>query len=200
MDGIMAKVEARPAPVAKAEDPRVVVRSRWEAWGIPLRVRDAIDAGLERNGAMTALERLTGRNSDTFVTLLGEPGAGKTCAACWWMTQVPEPKRSDLGRPMYVASAQIGEWEPWGDELAQARRARALVLDDLGVEMVDAKNWFRAKIDRLIEARYSAMLPTVITTNLEIETIADRVGERVMSRLGHGGVLVVMDKQYRRRK
>jgi DNA replication protein DnaC len=72
-----------------------------------------------------------------------------------------------------------------GDDspLYEARRASILLLDDLGVERVT--DWVREQIDLLIDGRYSACLPTIMTSNLSLSTLAkpEYYGSRVTSRI-----------------
>lgn len=68
------------------------------------------------------------------------------------------------------------------DEFQILSKAGALALDDFGARMSPA---CLASAYELIEARHSAMLPLVVTTNITLEgTIA--VDERIGSRLGAG--------------
>jgi DNA replication protein DnaC len=65
-----------------------------------------------------------------------------------------------------------------------------LVVDDLGSEYNDAKGFFAALLDEVIDARYSARLATAITTNLNAATFAARYGARIIDRLREAGRFV----------
>lgn len=61
-----------------------------------------------------------------------------------------------------------------------------LVLDDLGAERIKgnyADDWGACQLDRIIENRYRAVLPTVYTTNLNAEELYKRYGGRMYRRL-----------------
>jgi DNA replication protein DnaC len=60
----------------------------------------------------------------------------------------------------------------------QVRSAPLLVLDDLGTE--SATPWAREKLFQLLNHRYSARLPTVITTSAKIEEIEPRLRSRML--------------------
>jgi DNA replication protein DnaC len=60
----------------------------------------------------------------------------------------------------------------------QVRSAPLLVLDDLGTE--SATPWAREKLFQLLNHRYSARLPTVITTSSEIDKIDARLRSRML--------------------
>lgn len=60
---------------------------------------------------------------------------------------------------------------------------RLLILDDLGTE--NATDWAFEKLYRILDARYDRQLPTILTTNVDIE----RINDRIMSRFSEGLVV-----------
>ncbi|QMU67288.1 ATP-binding protein [Streptacidiphilus sp. P02-A3a] len=66
-------------------------------------------------------------------------------------------------------------------ELAAVARCPLLILDDLGA--AKASDWTEEITYRLINRRYTHMLPTLITTNLRISDLRAYLGDRVASRL-----------------
>ena len=62
-----------------------------------------------------------------------------------------------------------------------ARTIDILVLDDLGSEK--PSDWVREQLFVLINARYEAELPTIITSNYGTADLVDRLGQRIVSRL-----------------
>lgn len=64
------------------------------------------------------------------------------------------------------------------DELFEKVRSTPLIiLDDLGTE--NATPWAREKLYQIINHRYNYGLPTVITTNRDLDTIDERVRSRM---------------------
>lgn len=61
--------------------------------------------------------------------------------------------------------------------LESVRRRDLLILDDLGAE--HAKGWARERIDRIIDSRYIARMPLVVTTNAKSEDLEPRVASRL---------------------
>jgi DNA replication protein DnaC len=59
----------------------------------------------------------------------------------------------------------------------EIRNIRLLILDDLGTE--NATPWVREKIFQVINHRYLNRLPTVITTNLDLQHIEERISSRL---------------------
>lgn len=66
------------------------------------------------------------------------------------------------------------------DRFDEIRNVRFLVLDDLGTQ--NATPWAREKLFQIINFRYIHQLPTVITTNLEMSQIEDRISSRLQDR------------------
>ncbi len=65
------------------------------------------------------------------------------------------------------------------DELfEQVREAPLLIIDDLGAH--SASNWAQEKLFQLLNHRYNAQLPTVITTNQRLEQMDQRLRSRMV--------------------
>lgn len=60
------------------------------------------------------------------------------------------------------------------------RNVPLLILDDLGTE--NAKPWAREKLYQIINHRYNAKLPTVITTNNDLDSLDGRIRSRLYDR------------------
>ena len=52
------------------------------------------------------------------------------------------------------------------------------MLDDLGTE--NATPWAREKLYQIINHRYIEQLPTVITSNIDLRKVDDRIMSRIM--------------------
>ncbi|APU20901.1 ATP-binding protein [Actinoalloteichus sp. GBA129-24] len=78
-------------------------------------------------------------------------------------------------------AAQRGSDHP---EAAYQRYARTplLLLDDLGAEKTS--EWTEQQLYRLINHRYTHMLPMLITTNLPAAELRPKFGDRIASRIG----------------
>jgi len=65
------------------------------------------------------------------------------------------------------------------DQRFQAvRRAELLVLDDLGTE--NATSWAKEKLFQILDYRYVAQLPTIITTGSGIDDLSPRIKTRIL--------------------
>ena len=88
--------------------------------------------------------------------------------------------------PDLLQSIRRGYDNPDAAKTAQAivdsaRTIDILVLDDLGSEK--PSDWVREQLFVLINARYEAELPTIITSNYSTADLVDRLGQRIVSRL-----------------
>jgi DNA replication protein DnaC len=71
-----------------------------------------------------------------------------------------------------------------------------LVIDDIGSEY--GSEFAKEILFSIIDYRYSEMLPTVITTNLNLSTLRERAGnDRLISRLLEYDMLTIESKDYR---
>ncbi len=60
------------------------------------------------------------------------------------------------------------------------RNVPLLILDDLGTE--NSKPWAREKLYQIINHRYNAKLPTIITTNQDLDSLDGRIRSRLCDR------------------
>lgn len=71
----------------------------------------------------------------------------------------------------------------------RVRNVSLLALDDLGAEK--PSEWVIEQMYSLLNDRLIRNRPTIITTNLSMRELADRLGERLVERLKHYRILVV---------
>lgn len=120
---------------------------------------------------------------DGWLVLTGASGCGKTHVAaavanrCLALGRpalfVVVPDLLDHLRAAYSPDAELG----YDRLFEQVRNAPVLVLDDLGTQ--SATPWAQEKLFQLINHRYNARLPTVVTTNLPLSTLDDRLRTRL---------------------
>lgn len=122
-------------------------------------------------------------NPAGWLTLMGTYGCGKTHLAA----SIGNYRLSLGETPMFVVVPELldhlrATFSPnsatsYDVLFNQVRTAPLLVLDDLGTE--SATPWAREKLYQIINYRYAAKLPTVITTSAEIEEIDARIRSRM---------------------
>jgi DNA replication protein DnaC len=125
---------------------------------------------------------------DGWLVLSGVSGCGKTHIAAAIVNRMLErgepalfvvvPDLLDHLRAAYQPGADVGY-----DELFErVRNAPMLVLDDLGTQAPTP--WAQEKLFQLINHRFNARLPTVVTTNMA----PDQIDERLRTRLTDASV------------
>jgi DNA replication protein DnaC len=101
---------------------------------------------------------------------------------------VTTPDLLDHLRNTYGASSEI-EYDEMFDRI---RGAPLLILDDLGAE--NPSSWALEKLFQLLNHRYSHRLPTVITTNTNLDTLDPRIRSRLLDEgLIHRGKIIAPD-------
>lgn len=123
------------------------------------------------------------------LVLNGPVGCGKTWQAYGaWRTVAQQTgcRAVAVDVPAFLDSLRPGRTPRV--PLEEVERAELLLLDDLSAERVS--EWTEEVVYRLINARWNACLPTIITLNAPGTTLRDRLGGRVASRLNGLGRIV----------
>jgi DNA replication protein DnaC len=118
-----------------------------------------------------------------WLVLVGASGCGKTHVAAAIANRCIEsgipalfvvvPDLLDHLRAAYKPDAEIA----YDDLFEQVRNAPVLVLDDLGTQ--SATPWAEEKLFQIMNHRYNARLPTVVTTNVPLSKFDDRLRTRL---------------------
>lgn len=125
------------------------------------------------------------REQGTGLLLCGQVGTGKSflaaCIANELLNQGTPCLMTNFSRIISRISEKFGGDQKYLDDL---NRFDLLIIDDLGAERDTEFTW--EKVMNVIDARYRAGLPLIITTNLEPKDFTDRGDirrQRVFSRL-----------------
>jgi DNA replication protein DnaC len=146
---------------------------------IVLTEEQKISLELAYNRARSFAEKAEG-----WLVLLGGFGCGKThlaAAIANYRLQrghpvlfVVVPDLLDHLRATYRPTSEVA----YDERFEQVRTAPLLILDDLGTQSTTP--WAQEKLYQIINYRYNARLPTVITTNHELEEIDLRLRSRLV--------------------
>lgn len=130
------------------------------------------------------------------LVLAGRPGTGKTHLACAVLAAVIRAGHTGLFltisealraiRATYSPRAELTESEI----IAMLIDPDLLVLDEVGVAIGDP-NKRQALLFDLVNGRYAAQRPTVLIGNLDVDGMADYLGERIMDRILESGSALV---------
>ncbi len=122
-------------------------------------------------------------NPTGWLVLLGRAGTGKTHLAAAIANRraeagapayfVTAPDLLDHLRAAYAPDSKI----PYDKVFEAIRTTPLLILDDLGAH--SSTPWAQEKLYQLLNYRYNATLPTVITTNVPLEHLEERIASRM---------------------
>jgi len=140
----------------------------------------------EQQSLVLALDAARGfaRQPDGWLLFEGGYGTGKTHLAAAIgnlrlqlgdaVLFITVPDLLDHLRAAYGPTSEMG----YDETFERVRNADLLILDDLGVENPSA--WAQEKLFQLLNHRYSYEKPTVITTNVDIDTLDPRIRSRLL--------------------
>lgn len=153
----------------------------WDA-----RAGELPAAQVENLARAHALARDFAASPSGWLVLLGDHGSGKThLAAAIAHAAVASgssamfvvvPDLLDHLRAAFSPSSRVG----YDKRFEEVRTVPLLVLDDLGTET--ATPWAQEKLFQLLNHRYVAQLPTVMTTSRNIAEIHPRLRARMLDR------------------
>jgi DNA replication protein DnaC len=139
-----------------------------------------------RRNLQTAYERAReyAQNPQGWLILKGGYGCGKThLAAAIANFRLAEghpvlfintPDLLDHLRATFNPESTVS----YDERFDQVRTSSLLILDDLGTQ--SNSEWAQEKLYQILNFRYNAKLPTVITTNLDLESIEIRMRSRMV--------------------
>lgn len=175
-------------------------REDWER-RIPRRCWDfTVDSAPDRKAAAEVAGWLA---ADPFATatnlvLAGEPGTGKTGLAVGALRRVHDqgiytvrfanvPDWLELMRP-----SEFPERRAHAEQIRRScEKCGMLCLDDLGAEK--PSEWVTSQVYAIINSRYDAGLPVIVTTNATRRELSAMYGDRVVDRIVERAAMVGMD-------
>lgn len=194
------RVAAELAKTA-ARETRDLHAERLHAMGVPRKLHQTILDGPEHTAAVLAMRTFhvaVRQGKEHLAVLVGETGCGKSLAAATWLLHAADADDGAPSRVMprkFIAAADYCRISDYDAVALDAfGQARFLVIDDLGVEYGDKRQYHASRIDALLGKRHGNMLPTVVTTNLGMAAISECYGARVESRLNEAQVTPLRDE------
>mgnify|MGYP001420694463 CR=1 FL=1 len=137
-----------------------------------------------------------------WVMLVGTKGTGKTHRACEIMlgefiARRGREKERFVDWPQFILERKEAIGNPKAaDPLRDVLETRhLLVLDDVGAER--ESEFATDSLNLILGRRYNDVLKTVLTTNLTMQEIGARYGERISSRMSEAAAIVPMMKAWR---
>lgn len=194
------EAKAREAEEAKREEEIRAYESqkRLELSGVPARFANkSLDTFVITNdGQELALEScrrlvqaIKQAEKAPNLVFIGKPGTGKTHLSCGVIRELYMTKRvrridlPDLIREIRSTWHKKSE-RTESEVLDFYGKIDLLIIEEIGTGAGSEDE--KARIFQVINRRYEAMLPTVIISNLDIKTLREEIGERVLDRLREG--------------
>ncbi len=170
---------------------RQALEERLTDSGVPRPLVNIVLGAMKPTEATRAVDEwiVSGRS---MLLLTGGVGVGKSVAGAYTIRRTPGKwvGASDISRLASLECAPM---------LLGARRARLLVVDDLGAEYADKSNWARTAMRNLLCERHDAGLRSVVTTNLSATAWKSYADDRLIDRLATGTVKVIGGESMRRK-
>ena len=148
----------------------------------PVGIAGTLAEQLWRGGTQVA--RSYAEEPKGWLVLTGAPGSGKTRIAAAIANDcirrgnavvfVPVADLLDHLRSTYAPNSEV----TYDMLFEQVRNVPVLVLDDLGQE--SATPWAQEKLSQIMNHRYNAGMPTVITTDVPVEKLDERIRARFL--------------------
>lgn len=198
------RIGSRPIPCPSC----VPLSIRAALAGIPVRYRNvSLDTLVERHGNEIALQSAHTWEGTESVVLASRSeegddayGTGKTQIGCAML--ISQIQRARPARFLQVQDylENIKRLFDVDGDSAEAYAQRIaleplLMLDDVGKEQ--GTPWQRAQLFSLIDTRYRAMYPTIITTNKSYAELVDTLGGAFVDRLNDARWVFVGGKSWR---
>ena len=176
-------VEERPSAAAarlESELPALLRSMTFESFD--RRGQAVDDKALDSLKEAYRLSREFAEEPHLWLVLLGPTGCGKTHLAAAIANYLIERRRPayfvvvpdllDHLRSTYSPDSKV----PYDELFETIRTAPLLILDDLGAH--SSTPWAEEKLYQLVNYRYNHRLPSVVTTNLSIDELDQRIASR----------------------
>jgi len=190
--GLLEICECQKKQKSRADTMRLLEISNLDAYkGMTFESfkTEGVDTGGEINKTLEVAYNTSqnfAHHLNGWLLLMGGFGCGKTHLAAAIANEVVS-----LGvETLFLTVPDLLDWlrftftsdsdTTYEKRFEEIRNIRFLVLDDLGTQ--NTTDWAREKLFQIINYRYIHKLPTVITTNLNLTQIDDRISSRLQDR------------------
>lgn len=153
--------------------------------GIPLKLFNACLDQLTYNSPddQAALEKCRQFSIEPkgFLTLLGGAGSGKSHIAAGILILTGHGRFVTHNEALGELRESYRQRWDYDDPIDPFKKVSLLVLDELGVTTGGRDD--ATMLHEIIDYRYSNFLPTIITSNMDLDTFREFLGERIVDRI-----------------
>lgn len=192
------EVKYEEVPVYTLPEKETETIEPWERMGIPPLYKHAtFDAFIGNETLVNAV-----KNCKTDMVLMGHTGCGKTHLAVSYLREkgnlfdrfLPVPELLLEIRDSYRNDSKVSE-----KEIIDKYSGRGLmVLDDLGSEK--STEFSIATLSLIIDRRIRDEKQTIITTNLSLKQVEERLSARIASRMATMKIIQINMPDYRKKR
>lgn len=142
----------------------------------------------------TAYAKSVMTGTEQNLVMVGRTGTGKTHLACAIARNLLQHNK----HVRYITTADLAEniMQAWREddktqkgEIAKFADYDVLILDEYGLHDQHEKRL--EIIHQVLYARYDNMKPSIVISNMTIEQLQQNLGDRLWSRLQHGGLQLI---------
>ena len=127
------------------------------------------------------------RDGKTWAVMLGDPGNGKTVAACVAIRATQQAQ----GASVYHRAAEIAvmsQFDEGEQKFERAKRAQLLVVDEVGRENLTP--YAKSRMTELYDYRHGRYLRTILVSNNSWDEVVKHLGIQIADRIKEdGGVM-----------
>jgi DNA replication protein DnaC len=187
-----------PKPLEEGWQKGFIAQARLDRARIPRRFQNKTLDNFDTKGSRPRAKlvedarryiQMFGKQAEFYPGLIlkGEVGCGKTHLAVAILRAIVDKGHGGLYynmpdllmdiRATYDANASLSESEL----LEELEGPELLVLDDLGAEKT--ADWVNDRLYLIVNRRYEECRPIIVTTNLGLDELTEKLGNRIVSRL-----------------
>ena len=194
--GSMVKIKDFPKDYRKKEGKRRIECIKFLKRTVSKRYRDKTFLNFGKSRSPKAYEAcrtyarnfLSNRDQGMGLFITGAVGSGKTHLVSAIIDYIARVHKQEVDDLIFITSVNLlskikfsFEDKTTEDLITDFEEADLLAIDDLGIEK--SSDWTNEIFYKIIDSRYSNLMPTIITSNFTDAELKEKMSERIVSRI-----------------